>query len=277
MFIKQVLNNNVVIALDSANNEMIIDAKGIGFAEKANTIVDESKYPNMRKFILDNRGYQEVKRIYDSIPTDIINLSMSLLEKGYKEKDIKHLVSMNAVLLLTDHLNETIKRLEKGIYLRNALTNEIKTFYLTEFNIASEAKEALMEKSIYLNDDEIAFIAIHIINITSDNIMETTNSIQIVDDIVNIIRRMLNVELKINTYNYARFITHLKYFSIRILNKENIKSDYDPKLEAFIKENYREAYACSLVIRKYIKGKYDYEISEEEVIYLTLHLENLIK
>ena len=163
------------------------------------------------------------------------------------------------------------------MYLRNSLTNEIKIFYSTEFRIASIAKEKLIDKNVYLNDDEISFIAIHLINLNSNNMNDTMTSIQIVDDLVNIVRRVMNIELKINTYEYSRFITHLKYFSVRILNRENVNSKYDEKLASFVKENYKKAYICSNIIKKYIKEKYDYEITEDEVIYLTLHLENIKK
>ncbi len=278
MYIKQVLNNNVVIALDKANNEMIIDAKGIGFHTKPNTIVDETNFKNMKKFILDKDAYSEVRRIYETISEPIINLSMRLLEQEQKESESNQYIPINAVLLLADHLNETVKRLSKGIYLRNALTNEIKMFYHREFTIAMQAKEELVQMyDVYLNDDEVAFIAIHLINLNSNNIDETMTSIQIVDDLVNIVRRVMNIELKVNTYVYSRFITHLKYFSIRILNKEKIKSTYDEKLSSFVKENYKKSYVCAATIKKYISNEYHYDIAEDEVIYLTLHLENLKK
>lgn len=277
MYVKQVLNNNTIIALDNNKNEIIVDAKGIGFNAKVDSDIDETKFKHLRKFVLENRTISDLQTIYNNIPQDIMNLSMQLLEEENAEKKSVDFVSINSVLLLADHINETIKRLENGVYLRNSLTNEIKIFYSTEFRIASIAKEKLIDKNVYLNDDEISFIAIHLINLNSNNMNDTMTSIQIVDDLVNIVRRVMNIELKINTYEYSRFITHLKYFSVRILNRENVNSKYDEKLASFVKENYKKAYICSNIIKKYIKEKYDYEITEDEVIYLTLHLENIKK
>lgn len=254
-----------------------MDAKGIGFNTKVDSDIDETKFKHLRKFVLENRTISDLQTIYNNIPQDIMNLSMQLLEEENAEKKSVDFVSINSVLLLADHINETIKRLENGVYLRNSLTNEIKIFYSTEFRIASIAKEKLIDKNVYLNDDEISFIAIHLINLNSNNMNDTMTSIQIVDDLVNIVRRVMNIELKINTYEYSRFITHLKYFSVRILNRENVNSKYDEKLASFVKENYKKAYICSNIIKKYIKEKYDYEITEDEVIYLTLHLENIKK
>ena len=43
MYIKQVLNNNVVIALDNLNNEIIVVARGIGFKNKNNSQTRKNK------------------------------------------------------------------------------------------------------------------------------------------------------------------------------------------------------------------------------------------
>lgn len=278
MYIKQILNNNTVVALDSSNKEIIASARGIGFNNEKHSIVDENLYPNLKKFILDNADYANIRKAYDDIPQDILDLAEFLLNEEKRKKEFSGLIPITAVMLLADHINETIKRLEKGIYLRNALTNEIKAFYEVEFNVGSKAKDILLNNySVLLNDDEIAFIATHLINLTTNSMSETLTSIQIVDEIVNIVRRIMNIELKMNTYVYTRFITHLKYFSLRIINKEKINSGYDENLEKFVNANYKKSYLCANTVKNYMKEKYDYDIANEEVIYLTLHLENLRK
>ena len=278
MYIKQIVNNNIVIALDSANKEIIASARGIGYNNSKHSIIDESQYDNLKKFVLDNDDYASIRQVYDSLPGDILDLAGLLLDEVKKQKESSQLVSITSVMLLADHINETIARLKKGVYLRNALTNEIKAFYECEFNISLQAKAVLLEKySVLLNDDEIAFIATHLINLNTNSMNETLISIQIVDEIVNIVRRVMNVELKINSYAYTRFITHLKYFSLRILNKEKLNIGHDEKLAEFVKNNYKKSYLCAEIIKKYITDHYEYEIADEEVIYLTLHLENLGK
>lgn len=278
MYIKQVLNNNVVIALDNSNNEIIVIARGIGFKNKNNSIIDENEYPDLKRYVLENAGFDEIRNAYERIPQDIFELSSTLLEKEKKQKEIMNFISIHAVMLLADHIHETIQRLKNGLYLRNALTNEIKMFYQSEFNTSMSAKTILLEKyEVALNDDEIAFIATHLINLNSNNMNDTITSIQIVDDLVNIVRRVMNIELKVNSYTYTRFITHLKYFALRILNNQKINSTYDEKLAQFVKDNYKLPYTCAMAMKRYIISKYNYEIASDEVIYLTLHLQNLEK
>lgn len=278
MYIKQVLNNNVVIALDQSHHEIIAVARGIGFKNKNNTIIDETRYRDLKTYVLNHAGYEEISQAYERIPQILFDLASALLEKEKTQKELGNFISINAVMLLADHLNETVSRLKKGMFLRNALTNEIKMFYAQEFEISRYAKQVLLESyGVVLDDDELAFIAIHLINLNSNHMNKTITSIQIVDDLVNIVRRMMNIELKLNSYTYVRFITHLKYFAIRILNNQKINSTYDEKLERFIKENYTLSYSCAIAMKGYILSKYHYEIANDEVIYLTLHLENLEK
>ena len=86
MYIKQVLNNNVVIALDNLNNEIIVVARGIGFKNKNNSIIDENAYYDLKRYVLDNAGFDEIRNAYERIPQDILELSSALLEKEKKTK-----------------------------------------------------------------------------------------------------------------------------------------------------------------------------------------------
>jgi len=277
MYIKQVVNNNVVVALDGSNQDIIVVAKGIGWKQKSNSIVDESLYADIKKYILDDVEITKIRQIYNQIPQDIFDLANSLVAKGMTGGENSNFVGITTVLMLSDHIFETIKRLKEGIYLNNVLTNEIKTFYKPEYEIAETTKDVLLQNyNVLLNEDEIAFIAIHLINLNLKNINETMQSIQIVDELVDIIRRILNVELKKNTYIYSRFITHLKYFSLRVIKKESIKTAYDEKLESFVKTNYAVPFHCAEMMKKYILSKYNYEISSNELIYLTIHLQNIL-
>lgn len=278
MKIKQILNNNIVIAADEDGREIIVDARGIGFHHKPGEEIDGGQYPEMRKYVQDSEEYKTVDRFFQDTDPELIEMAKELLGKESREKHRESPIPITAVMLLADHLNDAARRLQNGVYLRSALTNEIKAFYSTEFALSQSAGTVMLEKyGVVLNEDEFAFIAIHLINLNANNMDETMKSIQIVDELVDIVRRVMNLELKINTYIYTRFITHLKYFAERIIRRSSTMSGYDSKLEEFLKENYKRSYSCALTIRKFILRKYDYEITNDEVIYLTLHLENINK
>ncbi|HIW43042.1 MAG TPA: PRD domain-containing protein [Candidatus Mediterraneibacter vanvlietii] len=276
MRIEQVLNNNVVIASEEDGRKIIIDARGIGFNNKPGSVICEEDYPNMRKYVQESEEYQKLRDFYENTDQKLIDISKDLLNREAMEKKIDHPIPVSAVMLLADHLEDTVSRLKNGLYLRNALTNEIKAFYSVEFELSKSIGKTMLETyEVAFNDDEFAFVSIHLINLNANNMNETMMSIQIVDELVDIVRRVMNLELKLNTYVYSRFITHLKYFAERVITRSDITSRYDAELDAFLKNNYKRAYSCALTIKKFVLRKYRYEITDDEVIYLTLHLEGL--
>ena len=75
---------------------------------------------------------------------------------------------------------------------------------------------------------------------------------------------------------YQRFLTHLKYFAQRYLHKE-LQYNEDERLFNIIKEQYREAYGCVKVIYIMMEEKYQYALSKEEMMYLSIHIQTNVE
>ena len=73
---------------------------------------------------------------------------------------------------------------------------------------------------------------------------------------------------------YQRFITHLKYFTKRFLNKE-LNYNNDTELFEVVKKLYKEAYGCVKLIYIDINDKYKYQLTEEEMTYLIIHIQSI--
>ena len=43
-----------------------------------------------------------------------------------------------------------------------------------------------------------------------------------------------------------------------------------------VKEQYKKAFNCTQSVVKFVDNKYNYKISKEEQLYLTVHIENII-
>ena len=61
-----------------------------------------------------------------------------------------------------------------------------------------------------------------------------------------------------------------------ILSKTYSDTD-DAELLSHIKKKYAESYNCSQLILKYIRGSYGYDLEDEECMYLTIHIEKVVK
>ena len=163
--------------------------------------------------------------------------------------------------------------------IKNGLLWEIKNLYKEEFQIGLEALKKIEQAfGVRLPEDEAAFIALHIVNaeLNEDigNIMAMT---EIVQEVLKIVQYHYRVDFDQESLNYYRFITHLKFFAQRLVNKEFYHDDEQDDLFQIVKTRYAEAYDCALKIKEFIYKKYQYIITKEEMMYLTIHIERVVR
>lgn len=109
-----------------------------------------------------------------------------------------------------------------------------------------------------------------------DGIDQTREMMGIIRHIVNIVKYHYNIKLDENSIHYDRFITHLKFFVKRIfLNKEI--DDGDSSFFTIIKNQYKEAYTCVLKVYEYILKEYDIKLTNDEMMFLTIHIHRITK
>lgn len=275
MIIEKVLNNNVVVSIDpKTKKEIILLGSGIAFNRKIGQEVDESKIE--KTFILDDKTLgNKFKKLINQIPDGVFQLSHEII--AYASKELKVKFDKQIYISLSDHIAFAIKRYKKNIIIKNDLLSEIRRVHKNEYKVALWALDFLNKKlKIELPEDEAGFIALHFINASLNQ--TTTSSIEstkIVKDILNIIRYYFALEFNEDDLNYDRLLTHLKYFSKRIItNNQDINSE-DEFINMVIK-SYPEAYNCTVKIKEYIVNNYKYEVNSNEMVYLTLHIQRII-
>lgn len=99
---------------------------------------------------------------------------------------------------------------------------------------------------------------------------------KIINQSLNIVRKKLNIEFDTDSISYERFMTHLKFFSMRLIKNERLQVDNSSILEV-IKKEYEEAYRISLEIRNYIENTFDVSVEEAEIMYLAIHINTFIR
>lgn len=98
---------------------------------------------------------------------------------------------------------------------------------------------------------------------------------KIVKEILNIIGNYYSREFEEDEFDYDRLLTHLKFFAKRLIKKEQVENK-DNELIHLIKIQYEKAYNCAIKIKIFIKDTYDYNITEDEILYLTLHISRVV-
>lgn len=272
MKILRVINNNVVSALDDNHKEIVVAGKGVGFRKRSGDFIEEESIEKI--FRLDDQNTSAFEEIVKDIPYDhirVVNMIVSFANQCLNKK-----LSKNIYITLTDHLNCAIVRRKKNIVIENALLWEIKKYYNQEYRIGLEAVSIVRkELGVELTEHEAGFLALHIVNAEINAEMKQTAKFpNIIKDIINIVTYTMGVELDQTSLYYERFITHLKFLMERISqNQDYVSGYYD--FHNMVKENFSDSYRCAERIKTYLNASMKYEICEEEVTYLTMHIQNI--
>lgn len=276
MIIDRVLNNNVVIIKDENGIEQVVCGKGIAFKKKSGDFVDEKEVNKV--FILKdkvkNKRFQE---IVSDIPLPYLEVADEIIDMIKLESGKK--ISDTIYISLSDHIHMAVNRFLDGITIKNYMIWDIKRFYPEEFQLALKALNIINEKlHVSLPEDEAGFITLHIVNagMENDDMHQTIEITKIMQEISNIVKYHFSVEFDTDSVYYYRFITHLKFFAQRLLSEKIIKDTDEDDLLDIVKVKYASSYACVERITEFISRKYKYELSKEEQLYLTIHIERVI-
>lgn len=157
-----------------------------------------------------------------------------------------------------------------------------KVFYLQNQEVLSRFKELVVDIPLeYLEIgeeimDEAGFIALHIVNGQLDEDVHDMYEItKIMQEIENIVRYHFKIEFNEESAYYYRFITHLKFFAQRLVEHKKQNKQEDDLLEV-VQVKYANAYQCVEKIAMYIKNQYNYELYDEEKLYLTIHIHRVV-
>lgn len=276
MIIKRILTNNAVVIDDENQQEKIVCGKGIAFKKRPGMEIDEMSIN--QTFILEGGGeYSRFEQLLKDVPLEYLELSseiinMAKLEFAKKFKD-------NVIITLSDHLYVAIKRCREGMTISNPLLWDIKNFYEIEYDIGLRALELIKNKfHIQLPNDEAGFIALHIVNVEldEDNMDHIFQVTKVIQEIMTIVKYHFHAEFDTSNVYYYRFITHLKFFALRLLKDNQFNEDEEKELLDVVKDKYCTSYECVLKIKDFLEKKYNYTLQEDEIVYLTIHVHRVV-
>lgn len=274
MKIDKILNNNVVIVIDDDHNEAIVMGRGLGFQKKKGDIVDAKLIEKRFSPDLTDNISQRMIDLLSEIPTEVITTAEIII--NYAKTELNSTLQNSIYIALIDHINFAIERHKQGFDLPNNLLWEIKQFYPAEYKIGCYAVEKITQRlGVNLPEDEVGFIAFHFVNAQLNDTMTTIYSMtKIMREILNIVKYHFKFEYDENSYAYQRIITHLKFFAQRILNNNFITSK-DQALFSLVKQQYPETFKCVEKINTHLTQYYTHPLTDEEQLYLIIHIERL--
>ncbi|AEF25092.1 BglG family transcription antiterminator LicT [Streptococcus parauberis] len=274
MIIDKVFNNNVVQVRNDKGEEEIIMGRGLGFQKKPEDLVDDSLVE--KRFTLqDSSLINDLTSVYQNLSLKEIETVTAIIEHGQEVLDTVY--DMALYISLADHLHYTFERLENGLIINNPLSWEIRKFFPKEFQVARDGIAIVKEMmDIDLPEDEVASLALHFINAQKDvGAIESGQQIaKIVTNILDIVRFHYGKISEADMVSYNRFVTHIQYFAQRVINGL-VQGANDSFLFEQVKLNYPQAFTCTEKIKSFVETSYDFPMSKDEQVYLTIHIQRL--
>ncbi|CAJ1184397.1 transcriptional antiterminator [Companilactobacillus paralimentarius DSM 13238 = JCM 10415] len=273
MRIKKILNNNAFITRNENHQEIIVIGKAIAYGKHFNDEIDENKiYKTFepvskgdRKLILD---------MINDIPVSFFQIAKRIVDKANQDSKIR--LTDSVYIALTDHISSSVDRAKEGLFLTNQFLWEIRSYYPKEYDLGMWAIKLIeQECQVKLPEDEAGFIAIHIISGELGNRLDDFREvIKFIKKVTSIVTYQMSIDVDKESLDYNRFVTHLKFFWQYMMYKNEKKSigDLSNDMLKIIKGKRIEAYECSLKIKEFIKQTYNYELNNEDLLYMTIHI-----
>ncbi|MGM0322038.1 beta-glucoside operon transcriptional antiterminator [Enterococcus sp. AZ067] len=265
------INNNFALALDSSGEEVIVSGKGVGFLKLPMDITDLS---------MINRTYYDIDKKYigllNELPEDIISVSAKITD--YAKSKLKTSLNPNMVFTLADHINFSIERNKKGNIFTFPLSYDFEQLYPKELEVAKYAMKIIKnDLGVELSSSESIGIAMNIVNAESfiSKKDEEKEFIDLIEELTKIVENYFDIELNKNSFNFSRFITHLRYLFKRLSEKRPMASE-NHKMYQVLSINNPRTNECVNKIENYFRRKKNWKLDDEEKLYLILHVNRVI-
>ncbi|WP_413738385.1 BglG family transcription antiterminator LicT [Sodalis sp. RH21] len=273
MRILRVLNNNVVIVNDDNEQECVVIGKGIAFQKKNGQWIDQTQVDKIFRLAREDKRQRETAD-YNNVPDELFNIVIDIVKQASFRLDRKIHKSLYASLL--DHLNFATERGRQQKFAKSELLWDIKRLYAAEYSIGLVALNDINQKfNIALPEDEAAFIALHLLNAQQEGTMpDVAQMSRLIQNILNIVKYHFQLEYDEQSIDFQRFITHLKFFSHRLLSHAYVCGN-DAELHNLVALKYGLAYACAEKINLYLTHEYQRVLTDDEMMFLSLHIEHV--
>jgi len=275
MIIMRILNNNTVITLDEQGKEKIVCGKGIAYKKKIGDIVPENAV-NKVFLASDRTERQKLATLLAEIPLEHVQVADDIVEmvKVQLGKNLNNSLYIN----LSDHIHTAVERFLNGVTVSNSLLWDIKRYYNTEYQLGLNALGIINDAlKVRLPNDEAGFIALHIVNAEMDeaNLARVYQITQVIQELCNLVRYHFAIEFDEESTDYYRFVTHLKFLARRLVEAKQYDDHISDGLFPILIQKYPEAYQCVQRIYSFVLKKYSYTLSEDEQVYLIIHIERV--
>jgi beta-glucoside operon transcriptional antiterminator len=272
--IKRVYNNNVLLAMEDDDTEVVLLGKGIGFQRRPGEVLDTSLAD--QRFVAEGlyRAPQLADLLSDA-PTDHIAVAQTITELGHATLGLEPRQSLMIPVL--DHLTFAVRRAQQGAHIDFPLRWEVAQLYPAEAALGRQVVTLVNETlGVHLQDDEWVAFALHFVNQqwTKGDFSKTVAMTETISRVFLRLAERWGRPIDENASSAARFVTHLRYVFARAASHKQLQTSRLDVLSA-VQEAYPEALEAAEDIAELIGESINRVITKDEVSYLALHTTRL--
>ena len=105
---------------------------------------------------------------------------------------------------------------------------------------------------------------------------ETIAVTELVQQMITLVRNYFHVEFDPDSLDYYRMMIHLKFFATRVMTRQEVAEPLgDEQLLDLVETRYADSFACAEKIAAFVEKTRSYEVSEDEKMYLAIHIERV--
>lgn len=273
MRVEKKINNNVAVCTDGNGQELIALGRGIGFPKTPYELTDLSKI-DMTFYRVSSQTVQ----MLTTISEDVIMVSSKIVQLA--QTKLQNQFSTNVVFSLADHISFAIERIKKNEIFDFSLSYDIQHLYPKEYDVGLKALQYVKEDlKIIFPKAEATAIAMHFINareVSSQNISKS-NTDNTLNLIIGTIEDQFNIKIDKKSFAFNRFKIHLQYFLKRIESNKQIHDEISVQLIQDMMENNYRIFKCGKEIVAQLNEKYRTEITDDEMFYLMIYIQRIMR
>lgn len=264
------VNNNAAICEDGSGRQLVAFGKGIGFRQAPYEITDLSQV--QRTFYEMSPQYIEAMT---SLPGEVIEFAAEVVDVA--RAVLPYELSPNLLITLADHVSFAIRRARDGIYVKMPLAYDMEQMFPEEMSLGRQTLARMRAQfKVLLPKDEASGIALAFVNARvysgSEGDVRLEEAYEaILEEITSIVEQEAHISIDRDSFNYARYATHVRYLLERLKDGRGIDSVNADAYEELRKE-YPDTARCVDKVVDWLERERGLSVSDEEQLYLLLHV-----
>jgi beta-glucoside operon transcriptional antiterminator len=266
------INHNTAVCLDGAGHELIATGKGIGFGDMPHDVpLDQIQ----RTFYGIDPKYLA---FIEEVDPEVLEFAAQLASLATQQ--LSYELSPNLPITLADHIQFALKRARDHMVVAMPLWREAESAYPVEYRLGEMAVAGLQKTfGVRIQRQEAAGIALSIVNAAVSSSPRAARAErkeeQLFTRIARIIEQRMDTPIDETSFAYTRFESHIRYLLERLESGQPFKTE-NAELYTSLSSQYPEAASCAREVADAIGEAYGTELSDEEVLYLILHITRVV-